>query len=102
MKFTLESGTVDNSALNLSEQMLAILNQQVEEPTRKLINLVAKQKFDINTRLNEENETALMIAARLQDRELVELILNLNANINLLDSSEKSALAKAALCNNVV
>lgn len=100
MRFTLEDNTNNNYVNNLSEQALDILHRRSDQPTQKLINLVAKQKFDINTPLNEENETALMIAVRHGDHELTELILILNANVNLLDSNEHSALTRAALADN--
>lgn len=101
MKFSLENIEKSNKTTqDISAQVMAILKREVEQPDKKLISLVVNQQFNINTPLNDLGENALMVAVGLGDQPLVELIVNLDADITLLDMQQQSALAKAALKNN--
>jgi len=78
----------------------AVLHFAVEESTdilEVLLELIKEKGLDINTQTNNVGLTPLMIAARNGDYEIVKLLIDHKANINLKCKSGKTASDYAIL-----
>jgi hypothetical protein len=88
------SGFVDSSGV-LRFYQRRLLYKAVETDDARLVGFIVEQGADVNASGGPNGGRALMYAASLGFTDLVKLLLDLGADINLKDRSEETALQKA-------
>lgn len=77
---------------------LTALYQAVNKKSSRWVRFLIQAKCDLNTRSNTYFKTALNLAISLNYLEIVELLLNAGANVNIKDGSGNTSLHIACKC----
>ena len=86
----LNSGASINLADNDNENALHYASDSWED-NRHVIRLLIEKGIDVNAQ-NGNGTTALQLACQERDYEIVEMLLNAGASINMTDKNYKNAL----------
>jgi ankyrin repeat protein len=76
------------------------LTTACESENYKIVELLLKNKFNVNEKSSENGDTPLIIACIKNNKKLVSLLLNYNADKEIQNDDEDTALAIAGKQNN--